>query len=83
MEKVLDVVNELENKTKEVYYYSPFKPNFANKLFSSEARGLKNEKLVTVLKNDTRKGMGIYEFTNIMSIIERQTKHKKVVLSIR
>ena len=80
MEKVLQAVHELEGKTKETYYASAFKPNFANKLFSSEARGLKNEKLVTVLEKDTRKGMGIYEFTNIMSIVERQTKHKKVRL---
>ena len=78
MEKVLEAVNELESKTKETYYASAFKPNFANKLFSSEARGLKNEKLVAVLQKDARKGMGIYEFTNIMAIVERQTKHKKV-----
>ena len=78
MEKVEAVVAEMEEKTKEKYYTSAFIPNFANKLFSGEDRGVKLEKLVDALKKDERDGMGVYEFVNVMSVMERHTKAKKV-----
>lgn len=78
MASVIKMVTEMEEKTKEKYYTSAFIPNFANKLFSGEDRGVKLEKLVDALKKDERAGMGVYEFVNVMSVMERQTKAKKV-----
>ena len=78
MEKVISIVETLQEKTKEVYYDGAFKPNFADKMFSGEARSVKPGKLIDVLKKDGRKGMGVYEFVNVMAIVERQTKNKKV-----
>lgn len=80
MEKVLEIVEHLEEKNKETYFTSAFKPNFADKMFSSEARGVKMFKLVEWIKCDKREGMGVYEFVNLMAVIERQTKNKKVGL---
>ena len=78
MEKVISIVETLQEKTKEVYYDNAFKPNFADRMFSGEARNVKASKLMDVLKKDSRKGMGVYEFVNVMAIVERQTKNKKV-----
>ena len=78
MEKVISIVETLQEKTKEVYYDNAFKPNFADKMFSGDARNVKSSKLIDVLKKDSRKGMGVYEFVNVMAIVERQTKNKKV-----
>ena len=52
MASVIEMVTEMEEKTK--------------------------EKLVDALKKDERDGMGVYEFVNVMSVMERQTKAKKV-----
>lgn len=82
MEKVLEIVEHLEEKNKETYFTSAFKPNFADKMFSSEARGVKMFKLVEWIKCDKREGMGVYEFVNLMAVVERQTKNKKVRLVV-
>ena len=78
MEKVIAIIQYMEEKTKEIYFTSAFKPNFADKLFSGEARNVKMMKLVDSIQNDKREGMGIYEFVNLMATMERQTKNKKV-----
>ena len=49
MEKVISIVETLQEKTKEVYYDNAFKPNFADKMFSGEARNVKSSKLIDVL----------------------------------
>lgn len=74
----MNIIEHMEEKTKETYYTSAFIPNFANKIFSGESRAVKKEKLVQMLKKDDRKGMGVYEFVNLMATIERQTANRKV-----
>ena len=78
MEKVEEMVEEMETKTKETYFASAFVPNFANKLFSGEDRAVKVEKMMDVLKRKQEEGLGVYEFVNVMATMERQTKSKKV-----
>ena len=43
MASVIEMVTEMEEKTKEKYYTSAFIPNFANKLFSGEDRSVKEK----------------------------------------
>ena len=78
MEKIIAIIQHMEEKTKETYFTSAFKPNFADKLCSGEARSVKMVKLIDSVKSDKREGMGIYEFVNLMATIERQAKNKKV-----
>lgn len=78
MEKVIDFVKELEKSNGETYYDSAFIPNFANKLISKRDREVKPAKLVGALENDKRAGMEVYEFVNLLGVIERQKKNKKV-----
>lgn len=77
MEKVIDFVKELEKSNGETYYDSAFIPNFANKLISKRDREVKPAKLVGALENDKRAGMEVYEFVNLLGVIERQKKNKK------
>ena len=74
----MNIVEELERVNKETYFTSAFIPNFANKMFSSESRAVKKEKLLDALKKDTREGMGVYEFVNVIALVARQTVSNKV-----
>ena len=78
MDDVIDFVTTLQEKTKETYYTSAFVPNFADKLFSAEARAVKKTPLLEYLKAHSDLRMGVYDFVKLMAVIERQNKSKKV-----
>lgn len=78
MEDVIDVVTTLQEKTKETFYTSAFVPNFADKLFSAEARAVKKTTLLEYLKANSDMRMGVYDFVKMMATIERQNTSKKV-----
>ena len=75
---VIEFIETLQEKTKEVYYTSAFIPNFANKLFSSDDRSISKTPIVEYLKDDPELKMGVYDFVKLMAIVERQQKAKKV-----
>ena len=78
MEDVLKFIEYVESTSKTKFYYSSFVPNFANKIFSSETRGIYSELMIDRIKRDSRKGMEIFEFVNLVGTMERQAKKTAV-----
>ena len=77
-EKVLDLVKQMQEKTKVEFKNSGFVPNWANKIVSQRDRQMKAVALVEALEKEAKEGLEMYDFLEVMACMERQMKGARV-----
>ena len=77
-EKVLDLVKQMQEKTKVEFKNSGFVPNWANKIVSQRDRQMKPVALVEALEKEAKEGLEMYDFLEVMACMERQMKGARV-----
>ena len=77
-EKVLDLVKQMQEKTKVEFKNSGFVPNWANKIVSQRDRQMKPVALVEALGKEAKEGLEMYDFLEVMACMERQMKGARV-----
>ena len=77
-EKVLDLVKQMQEKTKVEFKNSGFVPNWANKIVSQRDRQMKTVALVEALEKEAKEGLEMYDFLEVMACMERQMKGARV-----
>ena len=77
-EKVLDLVKQMQEKTKVEFKNSGFVPNWANMIVSQRDRQMKPVALVEALEKEAKEGLEMYDFLEVMACMERQMKGARV-----